>query len=53
MDKKYNLVELEQVESDANTVKDEPHDILSSSCFILLCGKPGDGKSTLISTMLK
>jgi predicted ATP-dependent serine protease len=48
MIKKYNLIK----EEAGKKVKEEvqpPKDIVGDSVLILVCGKPGDGKSTLIS----
>lgn len=51
MEKSYNLVDIEIKPKTKANKKPKNSDLFSDSCFILLCGKPGDGKSTLTGTL--
>ena len=47
----YKLVKLEK-KFTKDPEDDEVKDIIEDNCFVVMIGKPGDGKSTLISQML-
>lgn len=48
----YKFVDIPNLEL-KDLKKDEPKEIFSGNNFIFIAGKPGDGKSTMISTLLR